>query len=102
MYSFKSNYKLKYDLRCFKKNEEVIAKECEMVLNCGGGDCQQTCNAKTCKLNCSGGKCKFQKCYDKGDVCEMNVECSGGDCEQTCNAKTCKLNCSGGKCKFQK
>nr|XP_058949103.1 adhesion G-protein coupled receptor D1-like [Pocillopora verrucosa] len=85
-----------------KQTCKSIAKECEMVLNCGGGDCQQTCNAKTCKLNCSGGKCKFQKCYDKGDVCEMVLKCSGGDCEQTCNAKTCKLNCSGGKCKFQK
>ncbi|CAH3159244.1 unnamed protein product [Pocillopora meandrina] len=89
----------------------------KMDLECSEGDCEQTCNAKTCKLNCSGGKCKFQKCYDKGDVCEMDLECSGGgqcnakqqckmqikvemcnmhcnaiDCTQTCDAVTCHIS----------
>ena len=73
-----------------------------MNLECSGGNCEQTCNANTCKLNCSGAHCKTQKCHDKRDFCEMNLECSGVDSEQTCNAKTCKLNCSRGHCKTQR
>ncbi|XP_066022332.1 adhesion G-protein coupled receptor D1-like isoform X2 [Pocillopora verrucosa] len=84
-----------------KQTCKSLVQDCEMVLNCSGGDCEQTCSAKTCKLNCKKGHCKKQECYDKRDFCEMNLECSGGDCEQTCNAKTCKLNCSRGQCKKQ-
>ena len=73
-----------------------------MDVECGGGDCEQFCDAKTCILNCGGGQCKTQKCYGRGELCEMDVECGGGDCEQFCDAKTCKLNCSGGQCKTQK
>ena len=84
-----------------KQTCKSLVQDCEMVLNCSGGDCEQTCNAKTCKLNCSRGQCKKQECYDKRDFCEMYLECSEGDCEQTCNAKTCKLNCRGEQCRKQ-
>ncbi|XP_022796721.1 very low-density lipoprotein receptor-like [Stylophora pistillata] len=84
-----------------KQNCNNAVQLCEMDLECSEGDCEQICNAKTCKLNCSGGKCKKQECSDKVKICEMDQKCGEGDCEQTCNAKTCKLNCSGGKCKKQ-
>ena len=87
--------------QCKKQNCSAHGEVCEMALECDKGDCEQTCEAKKCKMNCSRGQCKKQECSAHGEVCEMALECGKGDCEQTCEAKTCKMNCSRGQCKKQ-
>ena len=79
-----------------KKMCQSLVKGGEMDLECSGEECEQTCNAQTCKLRRT-----TQMCYDKGKVCKIDLKHSGGDCQQFCDAKTCKLKCIGGQCKKQ-